>query len=172
MLFVLFIAAGCYNRTVDQNGNQGQPITQGSFVEDNNGFHGTLTLTGYLDIQKRVCNPGDMCGETVDYASFHFTDTNDQDVHGFLGPYEGNSFGGPNIVGIGCYQQDTNRIYYQNDADATGMIEGEIKGEDLDLLLNSNANNKVELTLTREIYTSGRGAPDCYSHFKNFGVSK
>jgi hypothetical protein len=180
-LLIFLVAAGCNNTPVQKEEQSAQntppkqeqstQIPSSTFVEENNVFHGTLTLTGYLDVQTRTCNPGDMCGETVEYASFRFSETNDQDIHKFLGPYEGNSFAGASIVGLGCYQKDKNRIFYQNDADS-GMIEGEIKGKDLDLLLKSSKDNQVKLTLSREKYTGGRGAPDCYSHFRNFEVNK
>ncbi len=41
-------------------------------------FYGTVTITGYLIIETRVCHPGDACGENVEYASFVFPDTDNQ----------------------------------------------------------------------------------------------
>lgn len=133
------------------------------------GFYGTVTLTGYLEVVKRVCNPGDMCGETVDYASFVFRNNDNNAIKEFTGEYQGNSYVGDFAVGLGCQQTDKNRIYYENDADS-GWKTGEISGSDYQKLIASSPENPVQLKLTREIYTSGRGAPDCYSHFRNFDV--
>jgi hypothetical protein len=141
-----------------------------AFHKDNAGnYYGTLTLTGYLDVQKRVCNPGDMCGETVDYASFIFTQTSSEAIKEFTGQNQGNSFIAGDRVGLGCQQKNLSRIYYQNFADEDN-VEGEIEGEDYTKLIASTKDKPVQIKLTRELYTSGRGAPDCYSHFRNFDV--
>lgn len=132
-------------------------------------YFGTLTLTGYLKVEKRVCNPGDMCEKTRDYASFVFSQTSSKAIYDFLGTNEGNAFVQGKGVGIGCYEKDASRIYSQNEGD-DGMVENIITGNNLQSLLNSNEKNPIKLQLTKPIYTSGRGAPDCYSHFRNFNV--
>lgn len=140
------------------------------FHKDANGnFYGTLTLTGYLDVQKRVCAPDAPCGSTVDYASFVFTETSSKAIKEFTGTNAGNSFIAGDRVGIGCQQKDLNRIFYENFADKD-KVTGEIKGNDYTKLIASSKNNQIELKLTRELYTSGQGAPDCYSHFRNLDV--
>lgn len=136
---------------------------------DRYGFFGTLTLTGYTNIQTRVCNPGDMCGETVEYVNFHFNPEPNPALKEFLGQNQGNSFAGAAIIGMGCYQQDRQRIFYENFGDESN-VQGTITGPDLEKLLASSNDNQVRLQLTRPIYTSGQGAPDCYSHFRNFDV--
>lgn len=132
-------------------------------------YHGTLILTGYLDIQTRECPVGGMCENTVEYANFIFTETNDEDIYDFLGVNEGNSFAGGNRVGVGCYQEDQNRIFSENFGDESN-VENIISGDDLSKLLASSEENQVKLKLTRPTYTTGRGAPDCYSHFRDFDV--
>lgn len=132
-------------------------------------YFGTLTLTGYLKVEKRVCNPGDMCEKTRDYTVFVFNQTTSKEIYNFLATHEGNSFIESNGVGIGCYEKDLGRIYSQNEGD-DGMVENIITGNNLQSLLNSNEKNQIKLQLTKPIYTSGRGAPDCYSHFRNFNV--
>lgn len=146
-----------------------QPTT-GAFQKDSKGnYFGTIILTGYLDVQKRVCNPGDMCGETVDYAYFVFGNTDNTAIKEFTGSQSGNSFVAGDRVGIGCDQKDQSRIYYENFADS-GEITGEIKGADYTKLKAATQGKPVQIKMTRELYTSGRGAPDCYSHFRNFDV--
>lgn len=142
-----------------------------AFQNSNNyGFYGTLTLTGYLSIQKHVCNPGDMCGNTVDYASFVFTDSTSPAINDFISQGTGNSFMGEKKVGLGCYEKTPEqRIYFENFADS-GKINGAITGDDFAKLFASTKDHPVQLKLTRPIYTSGQGAPDCYSHFRDFDV--
>ncbi|MBX4188096.1 MAG: hypothetical protein KW793_03100 [Candidatus Doudnabacteria bacterium] len=106
-----------------------EPSVNDTFKETKEyGFYGTITLTGYIDIQKRVCNPGDMCGETVDYASFVFNSDNEA-LKKFTGTMDGNSFIAGNKVGIGCLRSADSRIVYENDADI-GWKSGEISGSD------------------------------------------
>jgi hypothetical protein len=154
-------------------GLEGEDLGEGDQVPFQNsatlGFHGTLTLNGYVKVQKRICDPEGMCGETVDYASFVFYQAENQVIYDLLNEFAGNSFVSEGAVGLGCYQNDQKRIYSTNDAD-TGTVESVIIGSDFTKLMASNANNKVRLRMTKPIYTSGRGAPDCYSHFRNFDV--
>ena len=133
------------------------------------GFYGTITVTGYVDIQRRVCNPGDMCGATVDYVSFIFGNSGNDALKKFTGTQNANAFAAGDRVGIGCQQVSEGRVYYENDADR-GYVVSEISGEDYAKLAGSTSSKPVQLKMTREIYTGGRGAPDCYSHFRNFDV--
>src|SRR5690606_35907002 len=122
-----------------------------------------------LRTETRHCDPGSMCSSTVEYASFVFTDTTNPALQSFVEQNLGNAFVGKNWVGLGCYEARHNRIYYQNasdDADVTGTISE----ADLGKLWSSSAQNPVQLRLVKPIYTSGRGAPDCYSHFRNFDI--
>jgi hypothetical protein len=147
-----------------------QPAITDTFKETlEYGFYGTITLTGYIDVQKRICQEDMPCGATVDYASFVFTSGANDALRKFTGQNTGNSFIAGDRVGIGCHEQPQSRIYYENDADS-GYITGEIKSTDYTRLMASTKDKPVQLKLTREIYTSGRGAPDCYSHFRNFDV--
>lgn len=166
---------------LEQNSNMPSPTptptpvpqpTADTFHKDSNGnYFGKITLTGYLDIQRRVCKPGDMCGSSVDYAYFVFGDTDNQAIKEFTGTQSGNSFVAGDRVGIGCQLKDIKIIRYENFSDANEIV-GEIKGGDYNDLLAATKAEPVKLTMTRELYTSGRGAPDCYSHFRNFEVDK
>ena len=136
---------------------------------DGIGFFGTLTLTGYLDIKEWICNEGDMCTETVDYASFVFEDTDSDLIYDFLGDSKENSFVRDNSIGIGCYEKDKNIIHSINLGDSGG-VENIISGEDLNKLLNSDEDNLVKLKLTKLVPALGIGASECYSHFRLFEV--
>jgi hypothetical protein len=132
-------------------------------------YFGTLILTGYLKVEKIICNPGDMCEKTREYATFIFNESTRKEIYDYLGKNSGNAFVGEQSIGLGCYEKDVNRIYSQNLGD-DGLVENNIDGLNLVKLLNSSESNQVKLQLTKPIYTSGRGAPDCYSHFRLFKI--
>ena len=132
-------------------------------------FFGSLTLTGYLDIKTRVCEPDNMCGQTVEYASFIVTETDNDLIYDFIELSKGNSFIASNGVGLGCYQEDQNRIYSRNFGDIGG-VDNIVSGDDLEKLLSSDQDNLVRIQITKPILSAGSGAPDCYSHFREFKV--
>lgn len=166
------------DKTQTQSQSQTQIQTQETqnltdpFHKTDDYWHGTMTLTGYLDIEKRVCNPGDMCGKTVDYASFIFTKADQQSVYDFIKEFAGNAALDAQKIGLGCYDKNKNTIESENDASADGInidtIHTVISGNDLKKLLASNKQNQVQLQATMPINKSGRGAPDCYSFLRNF----
>jgi len=132
-------------------------------------FFGSLTLTGYLDIKTKVCEPGNMCGQTVEYASIIVTETDNDLINDFIELNKGNSFIAFDGVGLGCYQENQNRIYSQNFGDI-GRVDNIVLGDDLEKLLSSDQDNLVRIQMTKPILTAGSGAPDCYSHFREFKV--
>lgn len=123
-------------------------------------YYGTLTLNGYVEVMQRG---------NVRYAFFVFDKVNNTALDAFMDLNDSNSFAGANKIGIGCHQEPQKRIFYQNFSDA-GNIEGTIVGADYDKLMASSATKKVQLKMYRDIYTSGQGAPECYSHFRGFDV--
>lgn len=133
------------------------------------GYYGTLTVTGYLDIQTRTCNPGDMCGETVDYASFVITKNNPEILKEFAATQPGTTFISADRIGLGCYQKEERRIYYENFGDSDS-ITSNIVGSDLAKLEASTRDKPVELKLTKPVHTTNRNEPDCYSLFRNFDL--
>ena len=132
-------------------------------------YYGTLTLTGYLDVETIVCEPGNPCGETVDYAFFVITDTDNKAIDQFIADYHGNAFvfvrEAKVGLGLGCYQKDQERIFSIN-----GSMETSIFGEDLTKLVSSTETNPVSIKLTMPFTYGGKGAPACYSHFRNFEI--
>ncbi len=133
------------------------------------GYYGTLTVTGYLDIQTRTCNPGDMCGETVDYASFVITKNNPEVLKEFASTQPGTTFISTDRIGLGCYQKEEQRIYYENFGDSDS-ITSSIVGSELAKLEASSIDKPIELKLTKPVHTTNRNEPDCYSLFRNFDL--
>ncbi|MFA6992400.1 MAG: hypothetical protein WC269_03940 [Candidatus Gracilibacteria bacterium] len=131
-------------------------------------YYGTLTLTGYLNIETRICKELDPCIETVDYASLIVMDADNEDINQFLVNYDGNYYAGGNKVGLGCYQKDQNRIFSVNIGN--NRLETSISGEQLTKLLSSTETNPVSLKLTSPVRLDERGGSECYSYFRNFEV--
>ncbi len=140
-----------------------------TFVKDGDGYHGTLTLTGY--IQKSMIPAAEGSNAKVDYYSFVFTKSNSDLLSNFLQENSGNSFVTNNSIGLGCLSDDGSRIYSTNMGN-DGQVSNALTGEDLQTLLNSNINNQIQLKITKPVFTSGSGAPACYSHFRDFEIVK
>lgn len=132
-------------------------------------FEGVLTLSGYLKVEGRRCAwvEDETC--KVSYASFVVTRFNHPALFKWLDKLEGNAFVGESSIGLGCYESDKERIYSVNDADI-GKTENIISGNALERLLASDSNDQVALQVTRAKLFGGTGAPDCYSHFRDFKV--
>jgi hypothetical protein len=133
------------------------------------GALGTITLKGYMEIEKRVCNPGDVCSATVDYADFVFSKSDNPNAPDALFNGYNNPFVGPGRVGLGCYEKAKKRITYQNDSDRDSY-QGTISGNDLSELLASSTSKLVDLKFTAMVHMTGKGAPDCYSAYRYFDV--
>jgi len=140
-----------------------------SFHKDDTwGWYGTLTVTGYIDIVNRRCGfTEEAC--FVEYAFFVVEDTDEDAIYDFLPSQNGNAYAGTGKIGLGCYEKDQQKIHSGNDGNDE-YYENVIEGEDFSKLMPSSQENPVRLKLTKPIYTSGRGAPDCYSHFRYFEV--
>jgi uncharacterized protein YxeA len=132
------------------------------------GYYGTLALTGYLTHQSVPADPyNESSTETIDYVSFKFSKSNSNLINDYLSENQGNSFVATQSVGIGCYDKGKNKIYSPNFGDS-GNVENSITGSDLASLLGSGESKEVKLQLTKPIYTSGMGAPACYSQFRDY----
>lgn len=162
------------NNLADDNSNNGQSLnngqapteaTQSTYRLDQKGYHGTLTLTGYLNLETIQ----DFEGEKVQYAFFRIIKTNSDLIYDYLKQSKGNSFVRDNAVGLGCYQEEGARIYSTNDSD-NGTLENIITGNELQKLLSSSQSTLISLQLSQPILTGGRGAPVCYSHFREFEI--
>jgi hypothetical protein len=57
-----------------------------------------------------------------------------------------------------------------NDSNELGMQKYTNSLEESEIILNSNSQNPIIVELERYLYTGGRGAPDCYSHFTKVNI--
>ncbi|MDO8495466.1 MAG: hypothetical protein Q7S32_03010 [bacterium] len=146
-----------------------EPIDEsGPFqCDEKNGCYGTVNVTGYTKIEHRVCPPDSPCGTDVDYVLFYITKVDDQNFSDYLKEGSGNAFLNQGSFGLGCYQQDSSRIYSVNFSDK-GTAQNIITGSDMEKLLKSTEQNPVSLQATKAVFSAGRGAPECYSYFRNF----
>jgi len=134
------------------------------------GYFGTMTLKGYLEIEKHVCGPNDgECSQTVDYANFVFARKDNPQALDDLFHFGNGPFLSAGKIGLGCYEKSKSQISYQNNSDKD-VIQGSIKSSDLSALLSSSSSKLVEMKMTQMVILNGKGAPDCYSTFRNFDV--
>jgi uncharacterized protein YpmB len=137
------------------------------YFSDTDSYYGVATVKGYATISTR---PQAFCEEncpTYDYVEFNITSNANTAFLDFINS-GGNSFASERIVTIGCLEND--RITRMNDSDDFGMVEYVNNIEDTQKIIKSSPENPITIQLERYKYTSGKGAPECYSHFANVEV--
>jgi hypothetical protein len=156
LALIALMAAGCNKGVIkDQHGN---PVKDDKPFAKNDGFYsGTLSVTGYIE------NPN------PEQTNFVFNETSSDLIYVFLGLDKGNALTGQNKIAIGCYQKDQKRIYYETLTEKEN-VKGEIKGDDLDMLLKSTPENRIQLRLTRDVYKGSAPEPKCGSRFRDIDV--
>lgn len=120
---------------------------------------------GYVVLEERKAA---FCEENCplySYAFFVF-DKNIELQH-FIEQNEGNAFVKKNAIGIGCVNEEG--VYYHNNSDI-GIKDEVLPLDTSNKILQSNTKNKIDLSFRREIVSAGKGAPNCYSHFRDFEI--
>lgn len=141
------------------------------------GYYGGILLEGYLSVDTSACAFQDISVCKIDVAWFHFDNPGNDFFRQFVEEGIGNSFLATGAISLGCYDPEANRIYYSNAADAEDspmgaeLLNGEVTGEAFAVLMSTRDQSKsVNLWVEKPVLTSGKGADDCYSHFRNFEV--
>lgn len=140
-------------------------------------YFGTLNANGYIEIIDEVCDPkmeGDIpCSQLTNYKSavFHVTGSDSSLFMSWLGDTYDNSLVGPDKITLGCYDGNKEIISYINSGD-DGVVKSEINGLDLSSILSSTKSSPVKVQMVKSYNTAGKGAPLCYSVFRNFKVIK
>lgn len=132
-------------------------------------FSGVLELTGYMTIMERSCAfvEDDSC--KVKLAVFHVLKADNPNFGSFLKDLSGNSFATDDGIILGCIDEAKRQITSSNDADS-GTVDNLVTGSQYDLLMGGSREEPVKLSAEKPRLTGGRGAPDCYAHFRNFKV--
>jgi len=134
-------------------------------------WYGTLTLEGYIEIVSKPCGfATEEC--YVEIARLIITGSDNDQIYDYLPkqPHNSPPWSGPNTVGLGCYESESNRIYSDNYGDDE-TYNNVISGSDLQKLISSTPENTVKMKLTSPIMIEGdRGIGDCYSSFRYFEV--
>jgi hypothetical protein len=141
-------------------------LEKGDFGD--NGDYGTFQAQGYAVINKVDEAECETNCKQYDYVSFVIIKTENNNVAKFFEQMGGNSFVGDNQVGIGCLNGD--KIEYFNASDANPDGQYTISAQDTSKIIKSTKTEPIVLEITKEKYTSGRGAPACTSLFTNFIV--
>ena len=132
-------------------------------------FSGKLALNGYLTTLERSCAFNEDSSCKVKLAVFTVLTADNPQFNSFLKDLAGNAFAINDGIVLGCIDEAKRQINSSNDAD-TGEVENLISDGQYGLLVGSSPGNPINLSVEKPRLTSGRGAPDCYSHFRNFKV--
>jgi len=133
------------------------------YDEEADAYYGKLTVVGYAtteQVQEAWCEQN--C-KTFDYVSFNIIESRNEEIFDYIGGQQGNSFVGEASIGIGCVEDGI--IWRYNDSDEFGMQKYSNSPEESKVIISSSENDPAAIELERFLYTGGRGAPDCYSHF-------
>ena len=129
---------------------------------------GVVEVIGYPTIKQLSDFETD---ETFNYVYFNIVETKSSEFQKYIKMYGNNSFVGKNAIGLGC--KIDNAIKYYNSSDKLGEFKYfELSKEDSKLIFNATKDKPVRLKLERLQYTSGTGAPACYSHITKVQVVK
>ncbi|MEK9159474.1 MAG: hypothetical protein AAB383_01965 [Patescibacteria group bacterium] len=138
------------------------------YDEDNYAYYGKLVVNGYLTFEER---PEAFCEENCPiytYTFFNVLNTDNEFLDDYIEEQRGNSFVGETSIGLGCIEEDI--LWRMNDSNEFGMQKYTNSLEESETILNSSSENPITVELERYLYTGGRGAPDCYSHFAQVKV--
>lgn len=126
---------------------------------------GKVIVTGYVTSEKIQENLYD---EGYLYTYFNILDSNSKNFLTFIENRKGNLFVTNNGIGIGCIEDNT--LNYYNASDIYGMMNYKLSEKDTNRIMNSTKENPIKLELERLMFTSGSGAPNCYSHITNIKI--
>lgn len=143
-------------------------LAKGTFGDA--GEYGSFEAEGYTSISKldeAFCEEN--C-KKYDYVFFTITRTENTNIFKYINSISGNSFVQDKSIGMGCVVDG--QIKYTNSSDANGMKEYAVSKDDTSAILASAANKIVVLGFERLQFSSGGGAPTCYSHFTTIKLVK
>lgn len=133
-------------------------------------YYGKLIVNGYAAISEM---PEGFCVDdclVYDYVFFNVLSTDNKFLDNYIEEQQGNSFVGDISIGLGCVENDI--LWRMNDSDEFGMQKYTDSPATSEAILNSSKENPITVELERYLYTGGKGAPDCYSHFAKVGLAK
>lgn len=150
--------------TPEQEEAKPKALAKGTFGDG--GEYGTLQAEGYPTTVKRDEAFCEVNCQQYDYILFNITRTENTNIFNYLKSISGNSFVQDKAIGIGCLANG--EVSYYNSSDSKGLKEYKLSKEDTAKIINATAEKPLVLELERLKFTSGSGAPTCYSHFTTF----
>lgn len=137
---------------------------QSSFkFDEKGGFYGAVVVTGYPVVESRLESFCEENCKKYSYVFFQVLNADNVALFDFIEEKKGNSFVGDKQIGLGCLQNKI--ITYSNDSDKIGMKKHTLSADLSKKIMESSREKPVTIKLEKLLLTSGRGAPDCYSHF-------
>lgn len=137
-------------------------LPEGTFAKKDNKFEGEVFVKGYANVKTKDESFCEKDCKKYDYVYLMITESNNDAFTEFLEENSGNSFAGPQGVGLGCVQEG--KILYTNESVQTGVKDYELDESLSQSILNSTQDHPIILKLSR-MEAAGMGAPECYSHF-------
>jgi hypothetical protein len=161
LIGTILITSGCMAtaQSLPDGNFQAIPQYEGS-------FEGSIYLSGYAELEEVVEPFCDKDCDLLTYVNFIFVDYGQTPgFEEFMNINQGNSFvdKANSSIGLGCLLGDN--IVYSNSTDNYEITNAPLGSILTDKILKSSPNQTLKLKLTKKIYTSGKGAPACYSHF-------
>ena len=81
---------------------------------------------------------------------------------------KGNAYVKDDAIGLGCIEDGI--VTYYNSSDQNGSKQYSLYDSDSKKIMDSTSSNPIRLRLNRLLFTSGSGAPLCYSHITEVSV--
>lgn len=128
---------------------------------DNGDYAGSIRLTGYAVVEKRVAAFCQQDCAAVDYVFLRITDGLTPPFEDYLAEQKGNAFVMDGGIGLGCRIDDALAIH-----DEEGHVRAPVSPAISAMALRSTPDEQVTLTLVRNWTTAGADASDCYAHLE------
>ena len=180
-LFIALFISGC-------SSNEDLPEKKDLMNEEVNTFtitdknyssngYGKVRVKGYALVKEiSSCNVDGPCEEneksTTNYVYFNILETKSNDFLSFLEYWKENTISPtdkPTVI-LGCLSNK--KLSYENDSDSLGMTNFSLNEETTNKIINSTEDNPIILDLERLEFTSGSGAPACYSHITYINIAE
>ncbi len=150
-----------------------------TFIYNENEASGYVTVKGYVTVDRQDYCEGE-CetdeNSLFDVVNFHIVETTSADFRNYVNSFYSDDYTGDKTFSLGCVKGETIEYYNTydellNDNDNTNDFKKFIVNKNYtQKILSSSQNNPITLRLGKEKFSSGSGAPECYSHITNIDI--
>ncbi len=151
-----------------------------TFKYNDDGASGIATVKGYITVEKTdYCVDGE-CESSensiYDVTHFHILETESTSFRNYINSFYSNDYTGEKTFSLGCVKNNVISYYntydeIQNDSEDNNDFKYFVLSNDVSQkILNSSIDNPITLKLEKKKFSSGSGAPECYSHITNIEI--